>query len=262
MQPRHSPLSIIGRGVDGCHRNLPESGIVAFQEFIKSVEAGATRARLWAWVIGAVVVIPSVVTAAMGYFGGSFGQAPLFQLIPAVLITAVSSLWLAIRFMPTGTASKTFAGSGGEPLATSTDRTLIPLDIWLETTDDPKIHFKKKLRIILRNASGKHITIRAATWERRSSADVPVRQMERYLWQIEGDNGWENGSWRPQEVAEILVPTGAVLRTWIGLNDGAGHDGIRRRLVQGHLGILIGPLTIDGQVTQQRLALGPISVGL
>jgi hypothetical protein len=236
---------------------LPESGIVAFQDFIKSFEAGATRARLWAWVVGALVVIPTGLTAAMGYLGGSFGQAPLFQLIPAALITAASSLWLAIRVRPVTASIRSPTESS------SIDTILVPLDIWLETTDDPKVNFKKKLRIVLRNASGKHLTVRAATWERRSSADLTVRQMERYLWQVEGDNGWENGSWRPQELAEILVPPGAAIRTWIGLHDGAVHEWVRRRLVQGHLGILTVPLTIDGQAPkQQRLVLGPISTTL
>jgi len=52
------------------------------------------------------------------------------------------------------------------------------------------------------------------------------------------------------------------MRTWIGLHDGAVHEGVRRRVVQGHLGILTVPSTINGQTMEQRLALGPISTAL
>jgi hypothetical protein len=138
------------------------------------------------------------------------------------------------------------------------EKILVPEDVCFERSDDQAIQYKRKLRIVLRNESEKHIIVRSPSWRRRSNLDIQVRPQDRYLWQTEGPNGWENGSWGPNEMAEVPAGPGAILRTWIGLHDDATRDGVRRRLVQGNLGILVVPLIIDGQLTEQRLTLGPI----
>jgi hypothetical protein len=63
----------------------------------KSFENLATRARLWTWVIGAIVLAATaavtLMTGIAGFLGGNLGQAPLFQLIPAMLIATASTAW-------------------------------------------------------------------------------------------------------------------------------------------------------------------------
>jgi hypothetical protein len=70
-------------------------------KFIKALKELANRARLWTWIAGAVVVATAAVvagvTAIAGFFGGMFGQAPLFQLIPAIHVAAASTAWLTSR---------------------------------------------------------------------------------------------------------------------------------------------------------------------
>ena len=141
----------------------------------------------------------------------------------------------------------------------SASKILAPLDIWLETTEAPQIHYKRKLRIVVQNISGKNVLARAGVWERRGGTDIQIRPLERHLWQVEGPSGWDSESWGPGEREEVLVRPGGVLRTWIGLHDGATDHEVRRRLVQGTVGILTIPLVVDGQPTQQKLTFGPIS---
>ena len=51
--------------------------------------------------------------------------------------------------------------SSAPSLPTAAERILVPLDVFLETSDDPKITYKRKLRIVLRNDSGENITVKA-----------------------------------------------------------------------------------------------------
>jgi hypothetical protein len=52
-----------------------------------------------------------------------------------------------------------------------------PLDVWLESNEDPSVHFKRKLRIVLQNISGTNIIVQAAAWERRGGTDIPIRNL-------------------------------------------------------------------------------------
>jgi hypothetical protein len=231
---------------------------VVSQEFIKSVEAWATRARLWTWVIGTVVVIATSLTAAVGYLGTNFGQTPLFQLIPAVLITAASSLWLVSRLRLRRNGSQTtnqVAPSDRELLPSSSEQCLVPQDIFLEINDDPSIRYKRKLRIRLQNKSRKHLIVRAATWQSRAETDIEVRPLNNHPWQIRRpDSSWS------AEMAEVAASPNAVLRTWIGLHEQADHDDVRQRIVQGTLGALTIPMVIDNLVVEQRISFGPIRI--
>jgi|SRR5208282_1869360 len=89
--------------------------------------------------------------------------------------------------------------------------------------------------------------------------DIEQRPQDHYLWQIEErPNSWENLEWRSGEISEITAGPGATLRTYIGVHDQATDQGVRRRLVQGRLGTLVVIFTIDGQVVERRISLGPI----
>ena len=135
----------------------------------------------------------------------------------------------------------------------------MPLDVLMETNDASNITYKRKLRIVLRNDSGKDITILSANWRRRSSDDIDLKSQDRCLWQIEEQLGsWEDNKWKPEEKTEISAGPGFALWTYIGLHDQAIHHGVRRRLVQGRLGILTVVMRIDGEIIEQRISPGPI----
>jgi hypothetical protein len=146
------------------------------------------------------------------------------------------------------------------PIAGSqVDKILVPLDVYLEINNDPTITCKRKLRIVLRNESGRHITVRATSWQRRSNDDIQLRSQDRYLWQIEDSPGsWEDNKWRPGETTEISAGPGAAIWTYIGLHDQATDHGVRRRSIQGRLGTLVVVLMTNGQMVEQRISLGPI----
>jgi hypothetical protein len=147
--------------------------------------------------------------------------------------------------------------NGVSPVAT--DKLLVPLEVFLETNDAPDIIYKRKLRIVLRNDSGKDITVLSAKWRRRTNDDVYQQPQDRHPWQIEEQlGGWEENKWKRGELTEISIPPGYAVWTYIGVHEQATHRGIGRRLVQGRLGVLVLVLRIDGQIVEQRISPGPI----
>jgi hypothetical protein len=80
---------------------LPATDTVSFREIRHRIELWLGRIHLASWLIGiivaAVTTTVAVVTAVAGYLGVSLGQAPLFQLIPAVLMAMAASAWLTNR---------------------------------------------------------------------------------------------------------------------------------------------------------------------
>ena len=189
-----------------------------------------------------------------------------------IIIASILGLlykWWAVNLTqtrkPSATLQSSFPGTGDTPargreLATlSVERLLVPLDVLMETNDASNITYKRKLRIVLRNDSGKDITILSANWRRRSSDDIDLKSQDRYLWQIEEQLGsWEDNKWKPEEKTEISAGPGFGLWTYIGLHDQATYHGVRRRLVQGRLGILTVVMRIDGEIIEQRISPGPI----
>jgi hypothetical protein len=246
-----------------CHHNLLGSGTVGFRGLIETFEAWASRARLWAWIITAVVGVPTAAVAVTGYLGGSFGHAPLFQLIPAILITAASSFWLA-NFFRSNLAIRKFGSdvTHNDDLRQeeATRNPLRVMDIFLYPDDNDQ-DFKRKLRIVLLNKNEKRVHIRSASWKRRTDDDVELRSQDRYLWQIENHPGsWRVDDWREEESADIIVDPGAAVRTYIGLHHEASQHGISRRLIQGRLGTLTVNMMIDGRPMQQQISPGPICI--
>jgi hypothetical protein len=128
-------------------------------------------------------------------------------------------------------------------------------DVYFERNDEPNIVYKRKLRIVLRNESGKDVTVKPAKWE-TSTGDIAVQPLREHPWRLEGTGGWENGSWGPERPGEAVhVAPGRVLQTWVGLLPSADEVEMRRRHETRRLGTLIIPFNMGGRDEAQRIRL-------
>jgi hypothetical protein len=127
--------------------------------------------------------------------------------------------------------------------------------VYFERNDAPTIHYKRKLRVVLRNESGKEVLVRPAKWE-TGTGDIAVQPLREHPWQLEGTGGWENGSWGAERFGEAVhVPPGRVLQTWVGLHPSADEVDVRRRHETRRLGTLIIPSNTEGRDQEQRIRL-------
>jgi hypothetical protein len=161
----------------------------------------------------------------------------------------------------TGALSAWRALFKGHPATSETSATVenakffVIQDAYFERNDEPNIVYKRKLRIVLRNESGKDVLIKAARWE-TSTGDIAVQPLTEHSWRLEGSGGWENGSWGPERWGEAIhVTPGRVLQTWIGLLPSADEVDVRRRHETRRLGTLIIPFNMDGHDKEQRIRL-------
>jgi class 3 adenylate cyclase len=91
------------------------------------------------------------------------------------------------------------------------------LAVYPDQSSDPKIVYKLKLRIIIRNDTGHLIHVKAPTWN-PGQGGIAFQGLNTASWlQVEGGAGWRTHSWE-REGSEVDVEAGKVFRTWIGLD--------------------------------------------
>jgi hypothetical protein len=128
-------------------------------------------------------------------------------------------------------------------------------DVYFEANYDPSIVYNHKLRIVLRNESGKDLIVSPAKWE-TSTGDIATQPLNEHPWRLEGRKGWETGDWGPERRGEpVYVRPGAVLQTWIGLLQTVTEVEVRRRQITHRLGTLVIHLKIDRKSEQHRIRL-------
>jgi hypothetical protein len=93
---------------------------------------------------------------------------------------------------------------------------LSTVEVSPEYTTAENIHFKSKVRVVLRNETGQTVDILNPTWIANGDVrlDLPP-QLKVQVELVEG--GWRSNKWS-DELREIRVPPGWVFRTWIGLH--------------------------------------------
>jgi hypothetical protein len=144
------------------------------------------------------------------------------------------------------------SGPGETPAAA---RLLILLDIYMEDCgDNPYAMVRRKLRIVLKNASTSNLLLSPPTW-RREPDDLSVQSQPRRYWELESALGWAKVPWRGKESESIFVPPGKAVCTWIAIEPTADQDDVRRRHIARQLGTLIVPATADGKTTEQIFRL-------
>ncbi len=117
-------------------------------------------------------------------------------------------------------------------------------DFRTHPTNDPKITYKSKIRVQLKNDTGLSIEVSNPSWT-ADTTDVPLQvpQHKFNVLQLESNPGWHAGVWA-KEAATIEVPPGAVFRLWLGLHQAFSADELRRR----HEGQLLGTLTLQVRI--------------
>jgi hypothetical protein len=141
------------------------------------------------------------------------------------------------------------------------DIDLLPPKVIFEVIDarpeppptDPKIIWKRKLRVTLRNRSGKQIEARAPDWV-CSNGYVPFQShAPSHFWSILQPEELV-GRWGKETQILSLSPNDVFLAS-VGLNELFSVDEINNRRATQRVGMLIVPVTIDGREMEWRIRL-------
>jgi hypothetical protein len=180
----------------------------------------------------------------------------LGAVIFALAVIGVLYKWWSEHYrVPAGSPNQ-FREQGtdiGPPPPGSAQQFLVPLDVLAGTSTDPKLVYPHKLRIVLRNDSGKYIIAGSPTWDSQIG-DMPARPLSPHKWQIEGPRGWMNDDWSGEQT-EVPVAPGKVIRTWTGLQHTVDQGDFRRRHEIKKIGTLVVPLQVEGQRIEQRIRI-------
>ena len=119
----------------------------------------------------------------------------------------------------------------------------IYFESWKFVTDDrEQTTYKRKLYITVRNTSDNLIVIGPHTeW---IEGELHVNTIAEHVWQVEGRRGVRNNDWET-ESAQVTVPPGKRVRTWVGLPIGANETDVERIIKgkqAGNLSIPIAPV--------------------
>jgi hypothetical protein len=125
-------------------------------------------------------------------------------------------------------------------------------DMQFEPASDPNANFRCKLRIFLRNKTGKTVTVRSASWASgydgvRLQADMsPLKLQTKPVGQ----------DWAKQpEAPSVSVADGRPFRVWIGLQVGTSAAEVLKRCATHKLGTLSLMLEIEGAKATKKFAL-------
>jgi hypothetical protein len=159
-------------------------------------------------------------------------------------VAGVTSTWLAFLKAPLRSFS-------------TTQKDIFVLQaVYLERSDEhPTTKYKRKLRIVLRNESGRDLFIRPANWQSKTG-DIDTQPLPRgHPWQMEGGGGWKNGSWQPETENELPVRPGQVIQTWVGLLPSADEVEVSHHQLTKRLGTLVIPSKIDSCIQEILMRL-------
>jgi hypothetical protein len=144
------------------------------------------------------------------------------------------------------------------PSTTVAERREYPRDVftvqkvWADLSNDPKIAYKNKVRMILTNITANDIAVWTPVWD---SADVSAQYPLGASIQVEDakSGGWKANAWGDESQCTTLN-AGFTLKCWIGLIEPSGQ-GIIRRLEMQNTGTAIFPVKIAGKLHEVRVRL-------
>ena len=113
-------------------------------------------------------------------------------------------------------------------------------------TTDPTITHKNKLRIVVRNDSGKEIQVWAPLWD--ESSEVKCSWPFGAKLRLAGPKGWVSNDWQEEQYCLAVAPQ-AHFQCWIGLMPPSG-DSIERRAPQQRNGVLIFPIKVENTLLE------------
>jgi hypothetical protein len=194
----------------------------------------AVRQADWkhpALIRGFLVVATILFVAGIGWGWLADLSSVLTQIVKDVALSPVS--WFVViivsavsLFFKPGETQTPFRRSTSSEVRPSLADAFRTLEILPENTTNPDVHFKSKVRIVLRNDSGRTVDLLNPTWI--ANGDVRLDLPRQLMLQVElVEGGWLSNKWS-DEMREIRVPPGWAFRTWIGLHSPLGNPDFRR----------------------------------
>ncbi len=210
-----------------------------------------------------------------GYFHPIAAAVPLLGVqnsanIPALMWLFLSALVLAgmlnaaafavprlKAFSQSHAEAQLLRGDRYRPLAPSNTFEMIEAKPEQPQTDTA-LKWQRKLRVILRNQTGRRVTAVAPDWM-SSNGYIPFQSQHAFWSNLElpedsSEEGYKNGRWKSGQPSLVLTPN-AVFRAGVGLDACYSVDEITARLATQRVGLLIIPVTIDGREMEWRTRL-------
>jgi hypothetical protein len=130
----------------------------------------------------------------------------------------------------------------------------------IEARPDPPpvkadIRWKRKLRVILRNATQRPIEVSAPDWLSSGRGSIPFQPPFWSILENEAAGGWRAGKWKDETPSRLVVPANGIFRASVGLHDHFTIDEINNRLPTYGVGTMVLPLKIGDQEMEWRIAL-------
>jgi hypothetical protein len=137
-------------------------------------------------------------------------------------------------------------------------------DRWFErrqtTPGGQALTFKRKIRIVLRNDTGKEIVVETPDWaaDARDLAIQPsghgLGAASKIRLEDKQSGGWKQDKWL-QEADRLIVPPDHYFEVWVGLSHQYTYETLQRHAREGRIGTLVFLVTVEGREKEVRIPI-------
>jgi hypothetical protein len=229
---------------------------VGWRSYIEFAERWLGRARLIDWLLS-LSLVSAVITAVVGYLK----EVPFTSMVMALIAVSVapplagSALFITANIYRKG---KNEVPAEAEYLRGERYRPSASVDTFevIEANPDAPREgeiIERKLRVLLRNCSGKQVEAKAPDWVCSRDYITFQSQPNGEFWSIL-QLETSPGRYGP-ETQTLSVAHNAIFRASIGLNQSYSVEDIRLRRATKRVGMMVIPVTIDAREMEWRTRL-------
>jgi hypothetical protein len=143
----------------------------------------------------------------------------------------------------------------GDPIVSVADRSFEPRQT---TPEGQPPFFKRKIRIVLRNETGKEIEVDTPDWA-TDAGDLAIQPhghglgaASKIRLENKQSGGWKEDKWL-EEADQLIVPPAHHFEAWVGLNHQYTDNTLQRHVREGRIGTLVFSVLIEGQKREVRI---------
>jgi hypothetical protein len=229
---------------------------VGWGGYIEFAERWLGRARLIDWLLS-LSLVSAMITAVVGYLK----EIPFNSMVMALIAVSIapplagSALFITANIFRNG---KNKVPAEANDLRGERYRPSAPDDTFEVIEANPDVPregeiIERKLRILLRNCSGKQVEANAPDWICSRDYITFQSQPNGEFWSMLQPE-ISPGRYGP-ETQTLSVAPNAIFRASIGLNQSYSVEDIKLRLVTKRVGMVVIPVTIDARELEWRTRL-------
>ena len=199
------------------------------------------------WDVAKLIAIPLVYAVIQ-----AIRQQPLHW---AVLVTCLIIGVLVVVLMPRPWVPIKGRAGDGDGILSAADREFEPR----QTTPEGQAPiFKRKIRIVLRNATGQEIEVDTPDWA-ADAGDLAVQPSghgpgaaSKIRLENKKTGGWKQDKWL-EEANHLIVPPSYYFEVWVGLSHEYTDQRLERHAREGRIGTLVFLVLAEGQKREVRI---------